>query len=158
MNLEKLKHTLRARAGYEIVHENIRGNVVEWEGRVPSNSRASWFSVRDSMLNFSLRHGFSSSLFFGQRYFKKVADGPTVYSWMVVISGKDEAALEKNLGALLQAVQTAPRVVAVINEFPLPGVSGDRNVGGRASSNGLSRGASTIGGKTGAGSFYRTNR
>lgn len=123
MNIDELTRLLKLRGGFETVNANPSQGQVRLLGRVPKDHMGAWLLIVNELLVRG--SGTSWSVDISKQYFRR--DGKVMFAWRIILKAADAA---QAVSAVCEAISSAPRPRVSVDEFPLPGVKGDRNVAG----------------------------
>lgn len=121
MQAEDLLHKLQVRGGFETVNHSTTGSQLRVLGRVPKESMNGWLIVIQRLLAAAERSPWNIDI--SKQYFLK--NDRVVFGWRLIFQGEE---IWNQIEALAQLVWNTPRPREIIDEQPLPGVRGDRNV------------------------------
>lgn len=121
MQAEDLLHRLQVRGGFEAVNHSTKNTQLRILGRVPPQSMDGWLIIVQRLLMASGKSNWTVDI--SKPYFLK--NGKVVYGWRLIFQGEE---IWNQLDDIAQLIFNSPRPKKILDEQPLPGVSGDRNV------------------------------
>jgi len=121
MQVEDLLHKLQVRGGFETVNDTKSNTQLRILGRVPKESMNMWLIVVQRFLAASEKSDWTVDV--SKQYFLK--NDRVVFGWRLIFQG---STVWDQLAELGQIVTNSPRPKTMLDEQPLPGVHGDRNV------------------------------
>lgn len=118
MTIEDLVKVLKVKAGFEVVNKMATDNRIQLYGRVPGSAER-MLAALFVLLQLDAQSEISCDL--SRQYILK--NGKMVYRWRLIFQTPEIATRIKDI---VRVVNGAPTPQASLEEFPLPGVTGDR--------------------------------